>query len=62
MDKKLRNEIVRLIRDNIDRCTIVNSSIKWYQFSLWKYRKYELPRMGLKDAIELAEKILRLVK
>lgn len=49
---KKDKEIVMMIREKVPKVT-VRSSVCWWQIHLWKYRKYQVPVIGLKMAIEI---------
>lgn len=50
---KKERDIVRKIRESVPRVTCTYSGIRWWEFWLWKYRKFEVPCIGLKNAIDL---------
>ena len=45
-------KIVRMIREQVPTVT-VRSSVRWWEIHLWKYRKSQVPCIGLKLAVEL---------
>ncbi len=46
-------EIVKMIRAKVPKVTHVNTGIRWWQLRLRKYRKYQIPAIGIKDAIDI---------
>ena len=60
MDRK--KAIVKIIRQHVGTVTWIDHSIPWYKPHLWKYKKRTLPRIGLKEASEMAEEILQVIE
>jgi len=49
--------IVKKIRESVPKVTIKSSSIRWWQVHLWKYRKSQVPCIGIKFAIEIVKMV-----
>jgi len=46
-------EIVKMIREKVPKVTIKSHSIPFWRPDLWKYRKSQVPAIGIKLAIEI---------
>ena len=52
-------EIVKWIREEVPTRTCKHS-ISFWKFWLWKYRKFQVPVIGIKMAIEIVQKVKKL--
>ena len=57
-----KNAIAKIIRQHVDTVTWIDHSIPWYKPHLWKYKKRMLSRIGIKEALEMAEEILQAIE